>query len=93
MDPPIVIYIPYRTFEFSSDIFGGFQAFVDLRMNQTLQDVMSTAVSQLCQSFQKLGMVQLVRKVRGTRFHIHDFDIPSVLTSSVDKIFYICDHC
>ena len=88
-----VTYIPYRIFEFSSETFGGFQAFVDLRQDQTSEDIVSTAASQLCQSLQKLGMAQLVRKVRRTRFHIHDLDIPSVLTSSVDKIFYICDHC
>ncbi len=90
---PSTVYIPYRIFEFSSEMFGGFQAFVDLRQDQISADIVSTAVSQLCQAFQRLGLIQLVTKVRASRFHIHNFDSLNVLTSPSNKVFYICDHC
>ena len=90
---PNPVYIPHRTFEFSSDVFGGFRAYVDIRREGTLDDIVSSAVSQLCQSFQKLGLRELVRRVCQTQFHSHDVTMAGILVSPPEKVYYICDHC
>ncbi len=87
------VYIPHRTFEFSSDLFGGFQAYIDIRRESTIGDIVSSAVSQLCQSFQRLRLMELVSRVRKAKFHIHDVKMADILVSPVEKVYYICDHC
>jgi hypothetical protein len=83
----------YRTFVCSSELFSEFKVSISLQEIETIDDIIQIMKQELIQVLQKNNFSRLIDKVNHSKFHIHSNTIEDILTSSINDIFYICDHC
>ena len=84
----------YRTFICSSELFSEFKISISLQEIETIDDIIQIMKQELIQALQKHNFSRLIEKVKhDTHFHIHSVTIEDILTSNINDIFYICDHC
>jgi len=81
-----------RTFIFSSDIFSDFSTNISLYRVSTLEDIIDQFKHELYEILEQYNLTVLKKKLEERNLHIHSHTIESILTSSDDTIFYICDH-
>ena len=82
-----------RTFIASSELFSEYSLDISLYMVSSVEDIIKIFKESLVELFKNNKLYILEKKVKETNFHIHGQEIESILTSSPDQIFYICDHC
>ena len=78
MDPNI------RKFIASSELFSGFEVYIDLNYCNSLDDIVNTFYDDLHNFLNSHNLVVLVNKVKLCRFHIHGFTIEDILLSDKD---------
>jgi len=86
--------VNYRTFQFSHDLFWGFQRMVDLDETESVQDCIDIMYIKLHQFLKGENFELLIKKLEEGRshLHIHDLQFGDLLISDVNEIIYICDH-
>ena len=87
MDPNI------RKFIASSELFSGFEVYIDLNYCNSLDDIVNTFYDDLYNFLNSHNLVALVNQVKLSKFHIHSFTFEKIITSDKDTIYHICDHC
>ena len=85
MDPNI------RKFIASSELFSGFEVYIDLNYCNSLDDIVNTFYDDLHNFLNSHNLVVLVNKVKLCRFHIHGYTFEDILLSDKDVIYYVCD--
>ncbi len=68
-----------RVFEFSSDLFQGFQGTIDLRDCFTLENIISFARQTLCRYLNEGNLISLKEKAVFAPFHIHTMTIEDIV--------------
>jgi len=86
---------PYkRTFVASSEIFSGFKVDIDIRRINNLQDIVDIFLKELKSILKDHNFEVLIDKLHyGNDWHIHTHTLEQILTSNIDEIFYVCNHC
>ena len=87
------IFPNIRKFVASSDLFNGFELDIDLNYCNSLDDIVNTFYENLYNVLLNHKFEYLINEVKKCRFHVHDFTFEDIITSKIEKIFYICDHC
>jgi len=82
-----------RKFIASSDIFSDFTVEISLYQVSTIDDIIQKFKEHLIEVLQKHNFTMLINILENKHLHIHTFTIDDILTSKVDDVFYICDHC
>ena len=82
-----------RKFIASSELFSGFEVYIDLNYCNSLDDIVNTFYDDLHNFLNSHNLVALVNKAKLCRFHIHDFTFEEIIVVDKDNIFHICDHC
>jgi SHS2 domain-containing protein len=78
-----------KTFQFSSTLVGGYQVRVDLDTVKTVKDIEQICTAKMLQSLVNNNLIEMLSKVDGEVFRIHDLTIEDI-KSSKQKVFYIC---
>jgi len=86
-------YNYHRDFICSSELFSDFKVSISLANIDTIDDIILIFKKELIQALEKNNFTRLIEKVNHCNFHIHSYSIEDILTSSINDIFYICDHC
>ena len=86
---------PYkRTFVASSEIFSGFKVNIDIRRINQLDDIVDIFLRELKSILKVHNFEVLLDKLNyGNNWHIHTHTLEQILTSNIDEIFYVCNHC
>jgi hypothetical protein len=87
------IFPNIRKFVASSDLFSGFELDIDLNYCNSLDDIVNTFYENLYNVLLDNKFEYLINEVKKSRFHIHNFTFEDIITSKIENIFYICDHC
>ena len=83
-----------RTFVASSEIFSGYKVDIDIRRIETLEDIVEIFIRDLKSVLKKYNLEALLDKLNyGNEWHIHTHTLEEILTSNVDELFYVCNHC
>jgi len=82
-----------RKFVSSSETFSGFSVFIDLTQVETLDDIIIFFKKNLEGVLKENNFEALIDIFKKTPFHIHTHTIEQLLTSEMNEIFFICDHC
>ena len=82
-----------RKFITSSETFSGFSVLIDLTQIETLDDIILIIKKKLDEVLKEYNFEALIDILKKTEFHIHTHTIEQILTSEINDIFFICDHC
>jgi len=82
-----------RIFIASSDLFSGYEVLIDLNDCSSLDDIINTFHDNLHNCLLLNKFVVLLEELKECKFHIHTNTFEDILLSTVDSIFYVCDHC
>ena len=82
-----------RKFIISSETFSDYEMYISLYDISTIDDIINIMRNDLIEKLSALKLTNLVKKINNTNFHIHSYTIEDILISSINDIFYICDHC
>jgi len=82
-----------RKFIASSELFSGYEVFIDLNYCNTLDDICNIFYEDLLNFCNAHNLIVLVEKVKECRFHIHGFTFEEIIVSEKDNVFHVCDHC
>ena len=82
-----------RKFICSSNYFSGFSVRVNLTHVNTIDDIINIFKNKLFDTLKNHNFEILIEVAKKKNFHIHDYTIEDILTSSPNDYFYICDHC
>lgn len=79
-----------RTFQVSSNVVGGFQVKVNLEEVNSIEDVEQICTAKLFETLTDYS-TDILSKVEGRKFHIHDITIEEIKDPNDTRMFYICD--
>ena len=82
-----------RKFIASSELFSNFEVNICLYSVASLEDIIKIFTDELINLFSRNKLVNLIKKVESSNFHIQSNSIEDIFTSDEDAIFYVCDHC
>ena len=82
-----------RKFIASSELFSGFSTNINITKVSSLDDVCEQFKQNLKDVLEKYHFENLIRKLNNCKFHVHSYSIEDILTSDINNIFYVCDHC
>ena len=82
-----------RTFIASSKLFSGFKVPINITQVDDLNDIIIIFVKELKSVLKDNNFENLLDELKKTNFHIHTATMEDILVSSLDEIFYVCDHC
>jgi hypothetical protein len=74
---------------FSCDHFGGYQATLEIQKDNSLEEIIALAVSNLYDELQKLSLKSLVSILNEKQYHVHNISIQDLEPGA---IVYICGH-
>ena len=82
-----------RKFIASSELFGGYEVYIDLNYCNTLDDIVNIFHENLLGFLNQNNLRELVIKLKDSNFHIHTFTFEDICISDEDNVFHVCDHC
>ena len=82
-----------REFIASSEIFSGFKVSIDITQIETLNDIINIFIKKLEDVLKGNNFDALLEILKKNNFHIHTHTIEQILTSEINDIFFICNHC
>ena len=82
-----------RKFIASSELFGGYEVYIDLNYCNTLDDIVNVFHENLLGFLTQNNLRELVIKLKDSHFHIHGFTFEEICISDEDNVFHVCDHC
>jgi hypothetical protein len=74
----------------SSQLFGGYEYHLDLKIIDSLEEIVILVLSDLEYNLKKLKLDGLVEEMTKRNFHIHNLTFNDIMTK--EEIIYICDH-
>jgi hypothetical protein len=82
-----------RKFVASCETFSGYNILIDITQIETIDDIISYFKKKLESVLKAHNFEALIEILKKTIFHIHSHTIEEILTSNVNDIFFICNHC
>jgi hypothetical protein len=85
-----------RTFQFSSDLFWGYRATIDVSQFSDMNDIITYCIDDLRKILTKHNLQILLEKLNQRTFHVHSHEnnIHELIENTdSDTVIYICDHC
>ena len=82
-----------RTFIASSKLFSGFRVSINITQVDNFNDIINLFKKELKNVLKENNFEILVDELKKSKFHIHTATMEDILTSSLNDIFYVCDHC
>ena len=82
-----------RLFIASSELFSNFEVEISLDEVSSLEGIVDIFKKELNDVLENSNLINLIKKLEESNFHIHSFTIEDILVSNSEDIFYICDHC
>ena len=82
-----------RLFIASSELFSNFEVEISLDEVSSLEGIVDIFKKELHDVLENSNLINLIKKLEESNFHIHSFTIEDILVSNSEDIFYICDHC
>jgi len=76
-----------KKFQISSDLFWGWQTWVDVKNNTDMKDIVEIVKADLVQHLKEKNLMILAEKAAQLQLHCHD------TTANKEGIIYLCDHC
>jgi len=81
-----------RTFIASSKLFSGFKVQINITQIDNLNDIIKIFVEKLQKVLKDNYFEVLLEELKKSKFHIHTVTFEEILVSSLNDIFYVCDH-
>ena len=81
-----------RVFVASSKLFSGFKVTINITLVDNLDDIIKFFVKNLKEILEKYNFENLLDELKKSKFHIHTVTMEDILVSSINDIFYVCDH-
>ena len=81
-----------RVFVASSKLFSGFKVTINITLVDNLDDIIKLFVKNLKEILEKYNFENLLDELKKSKFHIHTVTMEEILVSSINDIFYVCDH-
>ena len=81
-----------RVFVASSKLFPGFKVTINITLVDNLDDIIKFFVKNLKEILEKYNFENLLDELKKSKFHIHTVTMEDILVSSINDIFYVCDH-
>lgn len=76
-----------RKFQISSDLFWGWQTYVDIKRYPEVKDIAEIVKADLVQHLKEKNLMILAEKAAQLQLHCHD------TIADKEGIIYLCDHC
>ena len=76
-----------KKFQISSDLFWGWQSWVDIQKHPEVEDVANIVKSELVQHLKEKNLMILAEKAAQLQLHCHN------TVADKDGVIYLCDHC
>ena len=83
----------FRRFVASSELFTGFELYVDIEIHDTMDNIINVFYENLYNILSLHKFEVLLEKLTYCQFHIHDITMDDIINMDSEKIIYICDHC
>ena len=77
-----------RKFIASSEIFGGYEVYIDLNYCNSLDDIVNVYHENLLGFLNQYNLKELVTKLKQCKFHIHNFTFETICISDEDNVFH-----
>ncbi len=83
-----------RRFIASSDLFLGFEVYLDLNVHDSIDNIINQFQEDLIYILKRYKFEILVEKVKQCNFHIHDLTFEDIINKNTENdAIYICDNC
>jgi len=82
-----------RKFIASSELFSGYEVYIDLNYCNTLDDIVNSFYDNLYTCLSHYNFEYLTEQVKLCKFHIHSYTFEDIILSDKENVFYVCDHC
>ena len=82
-----------RKFVVSCEIFSGYNSMIDITLIESIDDIITFFKKKLESVLKEHNLEALIEILKKTNFHIHSHTIEDILTSDINDIFFICNHC
>jgi len=82
-----------RKFVVSCETFSGYNIMIDITLIETIDDIITIFKKKLDSVLKEYNFEVLIDIFKKTNFHIHSHTIEDILTSDINEIFFICNHC
>lgn len=83
----------FRRFVASSELFTGFELYLDIEIHDTMDNIINAFYENLYNILYLHKFEVLLEKLKYCQFHIHDINMNDIINMDSEKIIYICDHC
>lgn len=83
----------FRRFIASSEIFSGYEVFIDITVHNSLDNIVNYFYEHLMKTLVDNKFEVLIEHLKKLRLHIHDFTFEDIKGAGIDNVYYICDHC
>ncbi|MBM08477.1 MAG: hypothetical protein CMF69_02710 [Magnetovibrio sp.] len=83
----------FRKFILSHELFSGYSSNVDLDVVESKNDIINFVHNEVHNLLVNNNFDILIKNLKESNFHIHDYEFGDILMSPPEKIFYICCHC
>jgi hypothetical protein len=81
-------------FEVSSQTFGGFSGWIDLRSIDAIEDIGVLVRSRMSDALLGCGFEPLAARAAVTRLCVHGHTLDTLLAlAATDATLWVCDHC
>ena len=85
--------MPIVTFKISDELFQGYEVVLDLDYFETLEEIYDQVTKTLTTHLELHKFEQLLERLKGKKFHIHDETMGNILLKSQTEIVWVCSHC
>ena len=82
-----------RKFVVSCEIFSGYNNTIDITIIESIDDIITIFKDKLNSFLKEHNLEALIEILKKTNFHIHSHTFEEILTSDINDIFFICNHC
>ena len=83
----------FRRFVASSELFLGFELYIDIDIHDTLDNIINAFYENLKYILSLHKFKVLLEKLEKCKFHIHDITMNDIINMDYETIIYICDGC
>ena len=85
----------YKLFQISATLFWGWQSYVDIIENDTIEKIVEQVKKDLKKYLKDANLLELMSKVDEMKLHSHEnlTKVFNKFDSPPNEMFYLCDHC